>query len=76
MSFVPSQAIHKIVNFSSKATYIKSSRSACLGLIPRGDSIAEKEPENIEIKRLRQEQRQRSTEGKHPRFTDSAVYKS
>ena len=83
---LPSQAVQSTVNFSSKASLMKRSQSTAFGAVPRGNSLAEKDPENIEIKRLRQEERmswvaiaehlnkQRIGQGKHPRFTDNAVY--
>ncbi len=65
---------------------MKRSQSATLGRVPRGYSLAEKDPENVEIKRLHLEEKmnwpdiaeclnkKRIAEGKHPRLTGNAVY--
>lgn len=81
-----SQTFQNAVDFSSQASKMKRSQSASLGAVPRASLMAEKDPENIEIKRLRCEQRmswneisehlnkQRIAKGKHSRFTGNAVY--
>ena len=81
-----SRTFRNIVNFSSQASKMKRLQSASFGPVPRANLVAEKDPESIEIKRLRRDKniswteiaqrlnKQRIAKGKHPRFTSSAVY--
>lgn len=74
------------VDFSSQASKMKRTQSATVRAVPRSNSLAENDPENITIKRLHLEgkmnwaeiaeclNKQRIAEGKLPTLTSNAVY--